>query len=161
MKYVNLTYQGLLYPFFQIWFWLLSNFRAVRQSKHKSHYFKAMQNLKSLRLSEAYIRCETNHHWFRLWLVAWLALSHYLNQWWDIVISKIWNKFQWNVKQNSYIFIPENVVWNMAAILSWPQWCLIGLWNSSRVSVSIECWQEIVHCLQRWVETMFSQPFTC
>ena len=35
------------------------------------------------------------------------------------------NKLQWNVNRNSYIFIQENpfenVVWKMAAILSWPQ----------------------------------------
>ena len=35
------------------------------------------------------------------------------------------NKFQWNLNQNSYIFIQENafenVVWKMAAILSRPQ----------------------------------------
>ena len=38
----------------------------------------------SLRPSDAYMRRESNHHWFRLWLVAWTAPSHYLNQCWNI-----------------------------------------------------------------------------
>ena len=47
---------------------------------------------------------------------------HYLNQCWNIVNWTLRNKLQWNLKQNSYIFIEENafenVVWKMAAILS-------------------------------------------
>ena len=47
------------------------------------------------------------------------APSHYLNQWWNIR-----NKFQWNLQQNSYIFIQEhafeNVACEMAEILPWP-----------------------------------------
>ena len=39
----------------------------------------------SLRLSDLYMCQETNHHWFRQWLVAWSAPSHYLNQCWNIV----------------------------------------------------------------------------
>ena len=37
-----------------------------------------------------------NHHWFRQWLVAWPAPSHYLNQCWDIVNWTLGNKLQWN-----------------------------------------------------------------
>ena len=53
------------------------------------------------------------------WLAAWTAPSHYLNQCWNIV--------NWNLrKQNPYIFIQEiafeNVVCEMAAILSRPQY---------------------------------------
>ena len=44
---------------------------------------------------------------------------------WNIVNSKLRNKIQWNLKQNSYIFIQENafesVVCEKAAILSRPQ----------------------------------------
>ena len=36
-----------------------------------------------------------NHHWFRYWLVAWSAPSHYLNQWLNIVNWTIINKFHW------------------------------------------------------------------
>ena len=37
---------------------------------------------------------ENNHHWFRYWLVAWPAPSHYLNQCWNIVDWTLENKFQ-------------------------------------------------------------------
>ena len=49
----------------------------------------------------------------------------YLNQCWNIVNSKLSDKHQWNIKQNSCIFIHENafenVVCEMAAIFSRPQ----------------------------------------
>ena len=84
-----------------------------------------LQCVNSLRPSDAYMRQQTNHHWFRLWLVALLAPSHYLNQCWNIVNWTIGNKSQWNLKWNSYIFTEENafenVVWKMVAILSRPQ----------------------------------------
>ena len=50
---------------------------------------------------------------------------HYLNQCWYIVNWTVWNKLQWNINGNSYIFVEENpvesVVCEMAAILSLPQ----------------------------------------
>ena len=53
------------------------------------------------------------------------APSHYLNQCWDLVNSRLRNKLWWNLNRNSYIFIQENsyenVVWTMAAIMSRPQ----------------------------------------
>ena len=64
------------------------------------------------------------HHWFRLWLVAWLASSHYLNHCWNIVNWTLRNKLQWNFYQNSYIFIEENAFKNvckMASISSLPE----------------------------------------
>ena len=83
------------------------------------------QYVNSLRPSDAYMRQKANHHCLRWWLVAWSAPSHYLNQWWNIVNANLPNTFQWNRKQNSYIFIQENafqnVVRKMAAILSRPQ----------------------------------------
>ena len=79
----------------------------------------------SLRPSDAYMRRKTNNHWFRQWLVAWTAPSHYLNQCWNIVDWTRRNKLQWNLNKNSNIFIHENalqnIVWKMAAILSRPQ----------------------------------------
>ena len=45
------------------------------------------------------------------------------------------NKFQWNLKQDSHIFIQENtyenVVWKMAAILSLPQCVNITMLHST------------------------------
>ena len=53
------------------------------------------------------------------------APCHYLNQCWNIVSSNLRNKLQWNLKWNSCTFIQENafenVVCEMAAILSRPQ----------------------------------------
>ena len=54
-----------------------------------------------------------------------MAPSHYLNQCWNIVNWTLRNKLQWNPNRNLYIFVQENalenVVWEMAAILSRPQ----------------------------------------
>ena len=64
------------------------------------------------------------HHWFRWWLVACLVPSHYLNQCCIIVNWTHSNKLQSNCFRNSYIFIQANeieYVWEMSAILSWPQ----------------------------------------
>ena len=79
----------------------------------------------SLNLSDAYMRRESYHHWFRYWLVAWSVPSHYLNQCWNIVNWTLSNKFQWNCYRNSNIFSQENafenVLWKMAAIMPRPQ----------------------------------------
>ena len=73
-------------------------------------------------------RCD---HCFRYRLVAWPASSHYLNQCWNIVDWTLRNKIQWNLNRNSCIFIEwnafENVVWEMAAILSRPQCVIVWL----------------------------------
>ena len=74
------------------------------------------------------------HHWFRLWLVAWSAPSHYLKQCWIIVNWTLRNKLQWNFNQNSNILIQENVfesiVCKMASILSQLQCAEIYLLSS-------------------------------
>ena len=57
-----------------------------------------------------------------LWLVAYWAPSHYLNQCWVIVYWVHRNKLQWNFNQNTKFFIhknaSDNTVCEMAAILS-------------------------------------------
>ena len=79
----------------------------------------------SLRPKDAYVCHLTNHHWFRKWLVASMVPSHYLIQCWNIVNLTLRSKLQWNFNWNSNIFIKinalQNVVWEMAAILSRPQ----------------------------------------
>ena len=69
---------------------------------------------------------ELGRHWFREWLVACSAPSHYLNQHWVIVNLTPRNKLQWNFNQNTKLFIHENasknIVCKMAAILSWGRW---------------------------------------
>ena len=55
------------------------------------------------------------------------------NQCWNMVNCAPGNKLQWNLNRNAYIFIQENalenVVWEISAILSWPQCVLIKTWN--------------------------------
>ena len=77
---------------------------------------------------------ELSQHWFRWWLVAWSAPSHYLNQCWNIVDYTLRNKLQWKSIKNTRVFIHENVFENvvceMATILSsgdelkntWDRW---------------------------------------
>ena len=54
------------------------------------------------------------------------APSHYLNQCWIIVNWTLRNKRQWNFNQNTKLFIhenaSENIIFEMAAILSWGRW---------------------------------------
>ena len=70
-------------------------------------------------------------HWFRYWFAAWPALSHYLNQCWDIVNWTLRNKLRWNLHRNSCTFIEEyafeNFIWEMAAILPRPQCVYKGI----------------------------------
>ena len=65
---------------------------------------------------------EQGQHWFRLWLVAYSAPSHYLNQCWIIVNWTLRNTLQWSFNQNTNIFIygnaSENIICKMADILS-------------------------------------------
>ena len=96
--------------------------------KHSSsnwNIFLTWCRVNSLRPSDAYMRRKTNHHWFRLWLVAWTAPSHYMNQCWNIVNWTLRNKLLWYFNRNSNIFIQENalenVVCEMAYSLSRPE----------------------------------------
>ena len=65
---------------------------------------------------------QSGQHCFRLWLVAYSAPSHCLNQCSIIVNWTPRNKIKWNINQNTKIFIHENasetIVCEMAAILS-------------------------------------------
>ena len=64
--------------------------------------------------------------WFRKWLVAYSAPSHYLNQCWIIYNWTLTYIFQWNFNQNTKLFIhenaSENIICEMAAILSRRRW---------------------------------------
>ena len=109
----------------------------------------------SLRPRDAYMRQWTNQHWFRQWLVAWPAPSHYLNQCWNILNWIHRNKFHWKLNRNLYIFIQENafenVVWKMSAILSRPQ-CVNSVHAKSFLG-SIEIYLYIISFLDsrhRW-----------
>ena len=76
--------------------------------------------------SVAYMRQIIGQHWFKEWLVAYSAPSHYLNQCWRIVNWTLGDKRQWNLNQNTFFFIHEsafeNIVCEMVAILSRGRW---------------------------------------
>ena len=69
--------------------------------------------------------------------------------WWTLR-----NKLQWNFNCNSCILIHkttfENVVWQMAAILSWPQCVKSMVWMTN--CIHIKLWKEIV-CL--WKDYLY------
>ena len=51
------------------------------------------------------------HHLFRHLVTGYLALNHYLNQWWhDIVSRTLKNRPGWNLNQNIIIFIYQMLV---------------------------------------------------
>ena len=50
-------------------------------------------------LSGTYMRQLFNHHWFRQWLVAWSAPSHYLHQCWNIVNWTLWKIHAFSFKK--------------------------------------------------------------
>ena len=57
---------------------------------------------------------ESGQHWFRWWIVAFSAPSHYLNQCLVFVNwTRIRNTLQWNFNQNLYFFIQENAFENV------------------------------------------------
>ena len=51
---------------------------------------------------------ESVHHWFRRYLVAGSAPSHYLNQHWVIVNCTLSNKLRLNFNHNTKLFIHKN-----------------------------------------------------
>ena len=113
--------------------------------------------LYSLRPSDAYKRRYSNHHWFRKWLVAWSAPSHYLKQCSNIVNWALWNKLQRNFIRNSYIYIHENafenVVWKMAAILPRPRCVEMNLcfWSSNATDAILDIkWDFECHIIEQW-----------
>ena len=87
--------------------------------------------------------------WFRLWLIAWSAPSHYLNKCRNIVKSNLRNKRQWNRKRNSYIFIPENafenVVCDMRTILFRPRLVDLSVTLAAGMCLSIYPYSQGLH----------------
>ena len=81
-----------------------------------SHYFTHWSRVTHICVSES------GQHWFRKWLVAYSASTHYLNQCWFTVNWTLRNKLQPNFNRNSNIYLEdnafENAVCKKAAILS-------------------------------------------
>ena len=102
-----------------------------------------------LRLSDIYLRHNTNHYWFRFF--ACLAPSHHLNQCWNIVNWTFRNKLQWNINKNYNIFSQENVfisaVCETAAILPWSQCVNI---NEKRCNSFAHAMELHLFCIKLW-----------
>ena len=104
-----------------------------------------------------------------------MAPSHYLNQCWNIINWTLRSKFQWILNHNSYIFIQDgrnkmaaifqmtflnvfkNVIWEMAAILSRPQYVKIKGTTSHWAEFS----RTFSHWLYRWVMLSLTWPQIC
>ena len=75
---------------------------------------------------------ESGQHWFRWWLFAYSAPSHYLNPRYNIVNLTLRNRLQWNSTKYK-IFIHENafeiIVCAMMAILSRGSWVNHTSWK--------------------------------
>ena len=85
------------------------------------------------------------------------------------------NKLQWNLSLNSYIFIQgnafQNVLWNMATILSWPE-CInderrakIRIWSHKIHTMCASCGvyirsmlQKIYHAVKNILYCIFTLP---
>ena len=52
-----------------------------------------------------------SHHWFRYWLFANTAPSHYLNQCWNIVNWTLRNRLIWKLNRNWYILNSRKCIW--------------------------------------------------
>ena len=65
---------------------------------------------------------KVDHYCFRWWLVACSVPTHHLNQCWMIVNWILENKLQWNLNQNTTIFLPENKL--KLSSPKWPPFCL-------------------------------------
>ena len=90
---------------------------------------------------------ESGQHWFRWWLVAYSAPSHYLNQCWVVVNGDLRNKLQWIFIQNTKLFIhensSENVVCGNATILS-RGWINTSNWRLMNGSWLSHCKQQLL-----------------
>ena len=62
------------------------------------------------------------HHWFRWWLITFSEPSHYLNQYWFVIDWTSRNNFQWNLNQNTTVFILE--IWLKNVVCEWRPFCL-------------------------------------
>ena len=84
----------------------------------------SIENLKNMAVGKGSNKQEV---WLHLWplLLTWLNFNPSMDKYCPIVNWTPWNKPQWNINRNSYIFIQENAFQNtvceMAAILSRPQ----------------------------------------
>ena len=97
--------------------------RIEQRRKAEDELRKRIDQLEQRQTTDDAVLCIVNRYWNQVWdhgwgclihlLVACSAPSHYLNQCWLIVNWTPGNIFQWNLNQNSIIFIQENTVENV------------------------------------------------
>ena len=109
--------------------------------------------LNLLRPRDAYMRQLYNHHWFRQWLVAWSAPSHYLNRCWHIVNWTLWHTFWWHPPEQPSLSHRAPRVHKLGIIQSWPT--LIGQTVTGEIITSEyfrKCFNQGVVCcvLTHW-----------
>ena len=64
----------------------------------------------------------SDQHWFREWLAAYSAPSHYLNQCWVLVNWTLRNKFQWSFNQNTQLLLIHEVHLDISSV-KWRPFC--------------------------------------
>ena len=102
------------------WHWRPSA-NAALAAKPGMTCFKVCQAINSSHICASGL----GQHWFRYWLVTYLAPSHYLSQCWVIIywtLKKTSVKFQSKYKTFHSLNVSENIVWETAAILSRGRW---------------------------------------
>ena len=114
----------------------LAYFRNVLPAPHQNWLVKYSINLPHLPLEPHTCVSESSQHWFRYWLVAYSAPSHYLNQCWVIVNWTLREQSSVKLQPKCKLFIDENasenIVCEKAAILSreiWANWTSNNLRN--------------------------------
>ena len=91
---------------------------------------------------------ELHQHWLRLWPVAHLVPSHYLNRCWAIVNYKLGNKLQWNFNQNTKLSHSRYLIW---------KYLLIN--GSYFVQGKMSWWHALYFILKPWCPLSPKKPF--
>ena len=90
---------------------------------------------------------ELGQHWFRQWLVAYSAPSHYRNQCWFIVNWTLRNKLQWNSNQNTSLNFSLMKMHLKVSSVKWRPFCPGGdelmVWCHAQWSIKSFCIVEL------------------
>ena len=106
--------------------WGRDKMAAVSQTTHSST-FSSIKMLEILLIFHwsLFLRVKSTilHHWFRLWLGADQATSHYLNQWWldyrRIYASRGLNELRINIWSARYFEVHNSVEWVRYTFFNW------------------------------------------
>ena len=99
------------------------NHKAVFSHFHRASLFEINMLVRSsnmIRPNAAFMSQRIRHLWFSLWLVAFAAPEHKLNQGWLIVSWTLRDKYNWNFDTNIYD--------NVSKTLQFCSWDFLGTW---------------------------------